>query len=278
MFRLYFLALGIIAFAAAEHLFCTLTCLNEGAQHGACVNPHGRLGGDCPKTTKLLNMNKNKNGYKKFLLDKHNKLRNSIASGQVANLATANKMGEMFWDRQLGFLSVFSAKRCSLSDDYCYRTGLLPNPGRVAKIFEFSNTSEVNPTNVKLKIDEWFNELNETAKEIKTIFPPHEDKVLNIAHILEEENNRIGCAMSHWRKKADNVTKLILVCLYATDVKSNLPLYSMGPPASRCRTTESILYSSLCSINEEYDYSEGLPQFINSQAKVTINIASSTRV
>lgn len=115
------------------------------------------------------------NGFKKFLLDKHNQLRNTVAGGLIDNLPYANKMGEVFWDRQLGFLSVFSSKRCRLSDPHCYRTGLLPNPGRIAKIFQFSKKSEFNPANVKLKIDEWFMEINETATALKDIFPPLEE-------------------------------------------------------------------------------------------------------
>lgn len=190
MFRLCFIVLGIFAFASAVNLFCALKCLKFGAQHGACMNPNGvsaccahkllrlkikiffqRLNGDCPPTTRILNMNMN--GYKKFLLNKHNQLRNTIAGGGIGNLPKANKMGEVFWDRQLGFLSVFSSKRCRLSDPYCYRTSLLPNPGRVAKTFQFNNKSEVNPTNVKLKIGEWFKEINEIANTFKDIFPPH---------------------------------------------------------------------------------------------------------
>nr|XP_036213985.1 antigen 5 like allergen Cul n 1-like [Bactrocera oleae]XP_036213986.1 antigen 5 like allergen Cul n 1-like [Bactrocera oleae] len=267
MFRLCFIVLGIIALASAVNLFCTLKCLKFGAQHGACMNPNGRLNGDCPPTTRILNMNMH--GYKKFLLNKHNQLRNTIAGGGIGNLPKANKMGEVFWDRQLGFLSVFSSKRCRLSDPYCYRTSLLPNPGRVAKTFQFNNKSEVNPTNVKLKIGEWFKEINEMANTFKDIFPPHAEKVLNVAHIIEAANNRLGCSMSQWKSK-DATETLILVCLYASDLKNNLPLYSVGPTASKCLSKRSILYRNLCSINEDYDYAEGLPQFIKSNAKVPL--------
>ncbi|XP_018785803.1 PREDICTED: uncharacterized protein LOC108967044 [Bactrocera latifrons] len=263
MFRLCLIVLAITVLGSTKNLFCTLKCLKNGAQHGACINPNARLSGDCPPTTRMLNMNTN--GYKKFLLDQHNQLRNIIAAGRVAKLPKANKMGEVFWDRQLGFLSVFSSKLCRLSDPYCYRTGLLPNPGRVAKIFQFPNKSEVKPANVKLKIGEWFKEINETANAFENLFSPFAEKVLNAAHIIQEENNRIGCSMSQWTSKVANET-LLLVCLYATDLKNNSPLYSVGPPASKCVSKRSILYSNLCSINENYDYSEGLTQSINTHA------------
>lgn len=60
---------------------------------------------------------------KEALLDIHNKLRNDIALGNVANYEAAVNMSIMSWDDELAYLCKLNIASCAMIHDSCRNTG-----------------------------------------------------------------------------------------------------------------------------------------------------------
>lgn len=115
---------------------------------------------------------------KQSIVDQHNKMRNDIATGQIAPFDTAKRMGEMKWDDELASLAELNTKRCVFSHDECRNTEAYSFAGQniAASMTNGDTYQEVNPMIEKLTND-WFSEKKDTnMKYINAFHSPHNKK------------------------------------------------------------------------------------------------------
>lgn len=58
----------------------------------------------------------------KAIMDKHNELRNKIASGNEMRFPTATRMSAFSWDNMLAKLAELNCKQCIMQHDKCRNT------------------------------------------------------------------------------------------------------------------------------------------------------------
>jgi hypothetical protein len=57
-----------------------------------------------------------------YLLDRHNGIRNDVASWHYPDLLPAVRMPSVSWDDELASLALFNAKTCQFAKDLCRNT------------------------------------------------------------------------------------------------------------------------------------------------------------
>ncbi|EAT45672.1 AAEL003053-PA [Aedes aegypti] len=93
-----------------EHVGCRP---KDFSDYPSCSNQH----------PKLIRM---KSSYKKYILKRHNELRNKLASGTMTSthgtFPSAMNMSELKWDSELEKLAEYNVKQCTMNHDRCRST------------------------------------------------------------------------------------------------------------------------------------------------------------
>ena len=69
--------------------------------------------------------------------------------------------------------------------------------------------------------------------------------------MMQEKNTHVGCAVL--RQKKNGRFMQLMACNYAYTNMFDMPVYTDGEPASKCKTGKNQKYKALCSLREKYN-------------------------
>lgn len=95
---------------------------------------------------------------KSQILDKHNYLRNNIASGKKKPFPAAVKMNGFEWDESLAYLAERNVKKCVMDHDSCFSTSKFKSPGQNLYSASDFNTYPNITKSIDTAIMLWYNE------------------------------------------------------------------------------------------------------------------------
>ncbi|CAK1598805.1 unnamed protein product [Parnassius mnemosyne] len=185
---------------------------------------------------------------KQAIVDAHNRLRQSVALGQVSSQPPAANMMEMVWDDELAATAQRWADQCTPAHDRASQRDVLRFPvgQNLAATWTTrppSEPADTQPDFMK-QINAWFDEVRIFG--FRPISGGHGTG--HYSQLVWGETSKVGCGFTFYYDRVRGYTKLY-VCNYGPggNVIGSKP-YEKGYPA--CGTfglAESKKYSGLCS-------------------------------
>ncbi|XP_053689096.1 antigen 5 like allergen Cul n 1-like [Sabethes cyaneus] len=204
-----------------QHIGCNP---KDFSAYGACYNLH-------PRMIKITNQ------YKNLILNQHNSLRNTLASGKMSStygtFPSAKKMPKLKWNDELAKLAELNVKQCEMEHDRCRSTVKFKNAGQNIYYSSWS----VKRTNLEKLIKEgiqaWWDEhkdfyLNEVDK-----YQGQSYGVLHFTAMAVDYQTDVGCAISMYDYSGTGDT-FLMTCNYSSWTWLQKAVYSRGQPCSGC--------------------------------------------
>lgn len=216
-------------------------------RHIACV-PNQLVSADDVSNLKLITLTK---AQKYGILKQHNTYRNSLAAGTYAQLGypSAAQMGEMKWDSTLEYLASLHASRGVGDHDECHNTRKYRSSGQSLNYLS-TNATKINVSEgLTSTVDGWFNEVKiaKMSGVVDEYISPYHRPAGHFSVMVNDRNNRIGCAASTMDTANGTWHGLLLTCNYGYDNIIGSFTYIKGPPLKGCKTPASKTYRNLCS-------------------------------
>ncbi|XP_037814055.1 antigen 5 like allergen Cul n 1-like [Lucilia sericata] len=239
------LTLCIIEFSLSQTNYCKANLCKKG-KHIACNN-NGKFAGACAKNAKIIRITPK---LQRKIVQKHNSLRNRVASGKVNGLKGAVRMATIRWSPELARLAVYNVKQCKMSHDKCRNTDKFSFAGQ--NIAKSSWSGQKKPVGAVLiqQIQSWFSEHKKCSmsdiRKLKNI-----SKSGHFTAMVQEKNMAVGCAIL--RQRSNGQTMQLMTCNYSYTNILGSAVYRHGRTASKCTTGRNPNFKSLCSVNENYN-------------------------
>merc|ERR1712002_437041 len=191
---------------------------------------------------------------KKILLDKHNELRQKVASGGEAGQPGAANMKKLVWDDELATIAQRWASQCMFDHDkvrnLCDGTSVGQNAWQSGSDYEYYDT-DVNP-NIGDAVNAWYNEVTNPGFDASNINPyVFGHGYGHYTAVVWAETDRVGCGRVYY-EGTDGGFYHLVICNYA--VSGNLvggTMYEVGDKCSNCPAGYSCdaTYDGLCTKN-----------------------------
>ncbi|CAG9795124.1 unnamed protein product [Diatraea saccharalis] len=185
---------------------------------------------------------------KQAIVDAHNRLRQSVALGQVSSQPPAANMMEMVWDDELAATAQNWANQCTPAHDRAAQrdVGRFPVGQNLAATWTTrppSGPSDSQPDFMK-QINAWFDEVK--IYGFKPINGGHGTG--HYSQLVWGETSQVGCGYTFYYDPSRGYTKLY-VCNYGPggNVIGSNPYEKGYPSCSSYGLSESRKYSGLCS-------------------------------
>ncbi|GAB6019048.1 hypothetical protein CHUAL_000675 [Chamberlinius hualienensis] len=189
------------------------------------------------------------------IVNRHNQLRNQVATGQIANQPSASNMNEIAWDSNLAKLAQDWADKCQYGHNKPKDKDFKDVGQNIAQLQ--ANYDIVK--NFTSPIDAWFDEVykpgyppdgysTQYTKAVPLVFT---DATGHYTQIVWANTSYIGCGFVKYDPQNPPYTQaLYYVCNYGPAGNYiGLDIYKIGKPASDCpdKKSASKNYSGLCS-------------------------------
>ncbi|CAK1546025.1 unnamed protein product [Leptosia nina] len=185
---------------------------------------------------------------KQAIVDAHNRLRQSVALGQVSSQPPAANMMEMVWDDELAATAQRWADQCTPAHDRAAQrdVGRFPVGQNLAATWTTrppSGPSDSEPDFMK-QINAWFDEVR--IYGFKPISGGHGTG--HYSQLVWGETSHVGCGYTFYYDPTRGYTKLY-VCNYGPggNVIGSSPYEKGHPSCTAFGLSESRKYSGLCS-------------------------------
>ncbi|XP_072939716.1 venom allergen 5-like [Epargyreus clarus] len=185
---------------------------------------------------------------KQAIVDAHNRLRQSVALGQVSSQPPAANMMEMVWDDELAATAQRWADQCTPAHDRAAQrdVGRFPVGQNLAATWTTRPPSEPadSEPDFNKQIDAWFDEVH--IYGFKPISGGHGTG--HYSQLVWGETSQVGCGYTFYYDPVRGYTKLY-VCNYGPggNVIGSNPYEKGYPSCSTFGLSESRKYSGLCS-------------------------------
>merc|ERR1712168_1095383 len=191
---------------------------------------------------------------KKTLLDKHNELRQKVASGGEAGQPGAANMRKLVWDDELATIAQRWTSQCIFEHDkvrdLCDGTVVGQNAYQSGTDYEYYDYN-VNPE-IGDAVQSWYNEVTSPGFPSANINPfVFEHGYGHYTAVVWADTDRIGCGRVYY-EDTDGWFKHLVVCNYA--IAANLVggvMYEEGAKCSNCPAgySRDATYDGLCAKN-----------------------------
>ncbi|XP_037932307.1 antigen 5 like allergen Cul n 1-like [Teleopsis dalmanni] len=246
--------IGVFSFALLIELtlstnYCSSTLCKSGATHIACNN-NGAFASACSSDAKIVPMTA---ALKKALLNKHNTLRNTIASGKLNGYKAAKRMATIVWDAELAKLAELNVKQCVMNHDECRNTDKFKFAGQNLAYSGWSGTTKTVQSVAVSHVQLWYNEYKDCSMSyINSYKSPTNGKAIgHFTQVVQEKATHMGCAIL--RQTKSGTTYQFIACDYAYTNVLGKPIYTSGTAASGCKTGRNPNFKSLCTTKEVYN-------------------------
>ncbi|XP_014093978.2 antigen 5 like allergen Cul n 1 [Bactrocera oleae] len=220
-------------------------------QHIACGHD-GRFTAACPDDAVMIDLR----SYKKEILHEHNKRRNFVALGQLPGYYPASRMATMVWDEELAFLAALNLKMCYVEHDECNNTPRFANVGQNLSGVAYQRQGVTISEVISRSMGLWFGEYPLINSNYITKFRVSYkfEEYGHFAEFVVDRNTHVGCAVIRYTNPSFPFFHIYnMACNYASKYAIGVPVYSIGEPASECKTGRNRNYPGLCSTKEKYN-------------------------
>merc|ERR1719308_125855 len=191
---------------------------------------------------------------KKILLDKHNELRQKVASGGEAGQPGAANMKKLVWDDELATIAQRWTDQCIFEHDkvrdLCDGTFSGQNACQSGTDYEYYDY-DVNPE-IGQAVQSWYDEVTDPGFDAANINPfVYGDGYGHYTAVVWADTDRVGCGRVYY-EDTDGWYKHLVICNYA--IAANLVggvMYEAGDKCSNCPAGYSCdaTYDGLCAKN-----------------------------
>merc|ERR1739844_720742 len=191
---------------------------------------------------------------KKTLLDKHNELRQKVASGGESGQPGAANMRKLVWDDELATIAQRWTSQCIFEHDkvrdLCDGTVVGQNAYQSGTDYEYYDYN-VNPE-IGDAVQSWYSEVTNPGFSSANINPfVFDEGYGHYTAVVWAETDRVGCGRVYY-EDTDGWFKHLVVCNYA--IAANLVggvMYEEGAKCSNCPAGYSCdaTYDGLCAKN-----------------------------
>ncbi|KAH8415957.1 hypothetical protein KR222_005134 [Zaprionus bogoriensis] len=238
--------------ASKEYSWCDPDLCAPGVKHVACRN-NGEFHESCSPDAVMINLRP----HRDFILDEHNKRRNFVAAGKLPGYYPAARMATMVWDEELEYLATLNLKTCDLEHDDCNNSYRYRNVGQNLCGVDRLRGMPLDVRGiVKNTMGLWFGEhpLIDSSYITQFRVARHLDKYGHFAETVVDRNTHVGCAMMRFTNPQYPFLYIYnMACNYASTYAVGVHVYKVGEPASECETGPNPKYTSLCSLQEQYN-------------------------
>ncbi|XP_065075546.1 antigen 5 like allergen Cul n 1-like [Ochlerotatus camptorhynchus] len=190
---------------------------------------------------------------KSTIINEHNLLRSSVASGKLDGFSSASRMSSLAWNDELQSVATSNARRCQFEHDACRNT----------RVFRFSGQNlamrslQGRRIRVRLRkllrefVQVWFDEHQHANQSMIDAYP-EDHSGPDVGHFTQMVSDRtwaVGCGMTRFTDR--EATHYYLVCNYSFANIVHQPVYVKGKPCSRCQRKCSRKYPGLCGDGEK---------------------------
>ncbi|EAT45673.1 AAEL003053-PB [Aedes aegypti] len=209
----------------------------ENKDYPSCSNQH----------PKLIRM---KSSYKKYILKRHNELRNKLASGTMTSthgtFPSAMNMSELKWDSELEKLAEYNVKQCTMNHDRCRSTDKFHDAGQNIYYSSWSQKRSSDKTNlIEEAIQAWWDEHKDFYIHEVANYRGQSRGVLHFTAMALDYQTRVGCAISEYDYAGTGDT-FLMTCNYSSWTWMEKPIYNKGKACSKCKKCDKT-YKSLCT-------------------------------
>ncbi|KAL1377635.1 hypothetical protein pipiens_016126 [Culex pipiens pipiens] len=244
-------ALVCVGLSTQQTNYCSPSLCSNGGPHIAC-NGLTKLSASCGSGSQEFSLTA---ANQALILDLHNKLRSTIASGKQsyktnAFYPQASRMATLQWDQELANIAAANARRCVYGHDRCRNTVKFPYAGQnIAMKWYYGMTFGVNQL-ITGFVNDWYSEFKDANPSVIAKYPSSwtGPQIGHFTQIVSDRTTRVGCAMVRFRE--GQYTKDYIVCNYALTNIINQPVYVAGTACSKCTTGCNSKYPGLCNQNE----------------------------
>ncbi|CAG9765266.1 unnamed protein product [Ceutorhynchus assimilis] len=206
---------------------------------------------------------------KQIIINDHNKMRQSVALGQIGGQPPASNMMEMKWDDELANRAQWWAASChSERHDEGRHNSRFPVGQNIATTWTTKppSTYEDIDSDFPYAIRKWFDEY-----KLFSFGGIGRGRTGHYTQMLWAETNLIGCGFAFYYDPSKGYTKNY-VCNYGPsgNVLGQTPYEKGYPSCNQYGLTESSQYSGLCSKPSNYYF--GISNFIVDRFSHRINI------
>merc|ERR1719376_400359 len=191
---------------------------------------------------------------KKILLDKHNELRQKVASGGEAGQPGAANMRKLVWDEELAPIAQRWTSQCIFEHDkvrdLCDGTVVGQNAYQSGTDYEYYDYN-VNPE-IGDAVQSWYSEVTNPGFSSANINPfVFDEGYGHYTAVVWADSDRVGCGRVYY-EDTDGWFKHLVVCNYA--IAANLEggvMYEEGDKCSNCPAGYSCdaTFDGLCAKN-----------------------------
>jgi len=191
---------------------------------------------------------------KKILLDKHNELRQKVASGGEAGQPGAANMRKLVWDDELATIAQRWTSQCIFEHDkvrdLCDGTVVGQNAYQSGTDYEYYDYN-VNPE-IGDAVQSWYDEVTNPGFSSANINPfVFDEGYGHYTAVVWADTDRVGCGRVYY-EDTDGWYKHLVVCNYA--IAANLEggvMYEEGDKCSNCPAGYSCdaTFDGLCAKN-----------------------------
>lgn len=211
--------------------------------------------------------------FRRMVLDKHNELRNKVASGEEtrSGFVAAADMMAFSYDLELEFTAICQVHGCAMEHDMCKGTKKFPNGSQ--------NLARRHLRYQEPMTEEQINDLIQLRQFKELVTAWYETEIVNddFTHLIDKKyhtdteighlialvwakSSYIGCAKALQKDNANEAT-IHITCNYG--LQGNIggrPIYTKGPACSKCPegTSCNAKYTSLCGEIDDKDVDTGL--------------------
>lgn len=235
--------------------------------------------------------------FRQTILDKHNELRNKVASGgdtTGGNQAAANMMA-LSYDLALEFTAICHVHGCSMQHDSCRGTKTFPSAGQnlamISKMWSRPVTDDdideaLKPDTYKGMIQNWYDEIKkgDFTESIDNFV--YNSATGHFTALVWAETSHIGCASAIDRSDNNKYT-LYLTCNYAKagNMRGD-KIYIKGGACTKCPSGVSCnsKYTALCGeidnkdVNDEENPYRADDKARGKETSIKVNIISINRM
>ncbi|XP_055912972.1 antigen 5 like allergen Cul n 1-like [Eupeodes corollae] len=232
----------VVAEISATTDYCSPELCLKGRHHIGCNNT-GTFSPECPQgETKMVPMT---NALKNAILHSHNSKRQLIASGGLKGFMSAAKMKCMQWDDELARLAALNIMTCKFGHDVCRNTFKYKQSGQNLAKFWWRGENYPAEEIIPSRVDQWWFEYKKTNMSQMLAYPRYTPEMIGHFTVMTSDiNSKLGCAAIEF--PSDGMNSLTLACNYAATNLIGMPMYTIGPPASKCLSGTSKEYPCLC--------------------------------
>ncbi|EDW80073.2 uncharacterized protein Dwil_GK24087 [Drosophila willistoni] len=198
--------------------------------------------------------------YRNLIVNEHNELRNLLASGQMKQLPSPDRLATMQWHEELEKLATLNVKQCLFNYDQCHNTLEFRNSGQnlimlnISTLDDSPSSRPTNETLIKYSIHSWWNQWRNVTWQHVEKFPKDKHLTNSLRHfaVMARDNSTyLGCAATRWLKQ--NVHHFLFACNYASNFIVDKPIYKLK--TINCQIGYDKKYQGLCKAGEQYDKS-----------------------